>query len=95
MDEVLEPEVLQFTTVYVNNLLITSVNWEEHYDCIMQTIWQPCNSKTWQITIYSRGSVVLRICIISVKNILFTRENLSYSMIFQEHQTVTIIFWSV
>ena len=30
MDQILGPEALQFTTVYVNDLLITSTNWEEH-----------------------------------------------------------------
>ena len=29
-DQVLGQEVLQFTTIYVDDLLITSVNWEEH-----------------------------------------------------------------
>ena len=30
MDQVLGKEALQFTTVYVDDLLITSTNWEEH-----------------------------------------------------------------
>ena len=30
MDQVLGQEALQFTTVYVDDLLITSTNWEEH-----------------------------------------------------------------
>ena len=30
MDQILGPDALQFTTVYVDDLLITSANWEEH-----------------------------------------------------------------
>lgn len=30
MDQILAQEVLQFTTVYVDDILITSATWEEH-----------------------------------------------------------------
>ena len=38
MDQILGQEALQFTTVYVDDLLITSETWEEHcYRCLLYT----------------------------------------------------------
>ena len=38
MDQVLGPDTISFTTVYVDDLLITSVNWEDHCDRVGQVL---------------------------------------------------------
>ena len=38
MDQVLGPDTIPFTTVYVDDLLITSVNWEDHCDRVGQVL---------------------------------------------------------
>ena len=38
MDEILGQNTLQFTTVYVDDLLVTSNNWEEHCNRVAQVL---------------------------------------------------------
>ena len=38
MDQVLGQETLQFTTVYVDDLLITSSHWDEHCERVEQVL---------------------------------------------------------
>ena len=38
MDQVLGPDTIPYTTVYVDDLLITSVNWEDHCDRVGQVL---------------------------------------------------------
>ena len=38
MDQILGREVLKFTTVYVDDLLVTSSNWNDHCDRVEQVL---------------------------------------------------------
>lgn len=96
MDQILGKEILDFTTVYVDDLLIVSDNWKEHcyrVERVSVSTKQYINIKTRKIASVNRQPTMFRFHTQRRRDYANTRLNKAYSAIpySTQHKTVTII----
>ena len=82
MDEILGQSTLQFTTVYVDDLLITSDNWEEHCNRVAQVL---CKLEENNITLKLEKSKLI------AKEVQFLGFNLSETGITPAQEKMEVI----
>ena len=101
MYQVLGQEALQFTTIYVDDLLITSANWEDHC-CRIEHVLRKLSEnnitlKTREVKIYSYRSTVFRVPLIRAWNNPIKRQGRINPTIPnpEKQKTVTVVLRSV